>query len=97
MRREEVLSCLRKHSAEIRDHLGVKTLAVFGSVARDDDHSDSDVDVLVDFNGKATFDQYMDLKLYLEDILGRPVDLVTRRALRPILRERIESEAIHVA
>ncbi len=97
MRREEIIKCLRDHSEELRTKLGVRSLAVFGSFARGDARDDSDVDILVDFKERTTFDAYMDLKFYLEDILGRPVDLVTQRALRPMLRERVESEAIDVA
>jgi predicted nucleotidyltransferase len=55
------------------------------------------VDVLVSFEGPADFDRFMELKFYLEDVLGRPVDLVTHPALRPELRARIEREATRVA
>jgi predicted nucleotidyltransferase len=55
----------------------VKTLAVFGSVARDEARPDSDVDILVECRDSATFNGYMDLKLFLEDLLCRPVDLVS--------------------
>ncbi|MGH2456741.1 MAG: nucleotidyltransferase family protein [Candidatus Limnocylindria bacterium] len=52
---------------------------------------------LVEYDGAATFDRYMELKFFLEDLLGRKVDLVTRNALRPRRRPSIESEAIRVA
>jgi predicted nucleotidyltransferase len=55
------------------------------------------VDVLVVFEGRADFDRFMDLKLYLEDLINMKVDLVTQDALRPQLRSGIEQEAIHVA
>ena len=80
-----------------RARFGVRELAVFGSVARGEASDASDLDVLVDFAGPATFDGYMGLKLFLEDSLGVKVDLVTRAALKPRLRERIESEARRVA
>lgn len=76
--------------------MGVKSIAIFGSAARDDARAESDLDVLVEFAGPATFNDYMDLKFFLEDLLGRPVDLVTRRSIRPGLKERIESEARYV-
>ena len=57
----------------------------------------SDVDLLVDFPTSPSFEQYMDLKLTLEDLLRARVDLVTRRGLRPELRQRIEQEAIPLA
>ena len=65
-------------------------------MARGDDREGSDVDILVTFEGKTTYDTFFDLKFYLEDTLGRPVDLVTQNALRPELRPRIEREAIPV-
>lgn len=71
--------------------------ALFGSVARDAARDASDVDVLVEFDGPATFDRYLELKDSLERWLSCPVDLVTRKALRPRLRERIEAEAVRVA
>ncbi len=80
-----------------RERFGVRELAVFGSVARGEASATSDLDVLVDFVGLATFDGFMGLKLFLEDSLGVKVDLVTRAALKPRLRSRIEAEARRVA
>ena len=76
--------------------LKVRSLAVFGSVARGEAKADSDVDILVEFQGPATFDGYMKLKIFLEDVLDRPVDLLTRRAIRPELAPTIEREAVYV-
>lgn len=76
---------------------GVASLAIFGSVARDQAGPQSDVDILVEFDDIATFDRYMGLKIFLEDLLGVPIDLVTPRALKPGLRPLIEHEAIDVA
>jgi hypothetical protein len=81
----------------VRARFGVRDLAIFGSVARGEASEASDVDVLVDFVGPATFDGYMGLKLFLEDTLGARVDLVTRAALKPRLRAGIEAEARRVA
>ena len=55
------------------------------------------MDLLVRFNGPATFDRYMDLKLFLEDLLGRRVDLVTERALREEIRAHVEQDLLRVA
>jgi predicted nucleotidyltransferase len=71
-------------------------LALFGSVARDEAGADSDIDVLVRFDGPATSKRYFGVQFYLEDLLGRPVGLVTDKALRPELRPVIEREAVHV-
>jgi len=95
MRRSETLQKLAVHRDDMIK-LGVKTLAVFGSVARDEARQDSDVDILVEFQDKATFDGYMDLKFFLEDLLGRPVDLVTKKSIRPRLKTQIEGEALYV-
>lgn len=81
MRRSNVLSTLAGHKKEMFA-FGVKLLAIFGPVARDEARQDSDVDILVEFQGPATFNGYMDLKFFLEDLLGRPIDLVTSRSIR---------------
>jgi predicted nucleotidyltransferase len=75
---------------------GVTDLALFGSMVRNTARPDSDVDVLVSFDGPATSARYFGVQFYLEDLLARPVDLVTDKALRPQLRPYIEKEAIHV-
>jgi predicted nucleotidyltransferase len=94
--RDQLLEELRRHRPEIEARFAVKHLSVFGSAARDELRADSDIDVLVEFNGKATFDGYMELKLYLEHLLGRNIDLVTHDAVKPHMRPLIEREAIHV-
>ena len=96
MKRNEILEILRTHRDELQQRFGVKSLAVFGSVARGEAGPESDVDILVEFEGRATFDRYMGLKFFLEDLLGRRVDLVTRKALKPRLRPLVEREAINV-
>ncbi len=75
---------------------GVLDLALFGSTARDTARHDSDIDVLVKFDGPATSARYFGVQFFLEDLLGRPVDLVTDKALRPELRPFIEKEAVRV-
>jgi len=95
MQRERVLRLLRDNRDKI-ELFDVESLAVFGSVARDEASSKSDVDIMVVFRGPATFDQYMDLKFFLEELLGGSVDLVTQKALKPQLRAQVEQEAIYV-
>jgi len=97
MNRILILEALAERQQEIAARYGVKRLALFGSAARDELGPSSDVDVLVEFTGPATFGAYMDLKFYLEDLLGRPVDLVTDKAVRDELRPYIEKEMIRVA
>ena len=97
MEKQVVLTQLKSCIGEIRQRFSVKALAIFGSIARDDAVDGSDVDVLVVFDKKAGFDLFMDLKFYMEDLLGTQVDLVTDKALRPQVRREIEREMIHVA
>ncbi len=96
MTRDEVLRLLKSVKPELTRRFGVVDLALFGSLARDTAHSDSDVDILVTFDGAATSARYFGLQFYLEDLLGRPVDLVTDKALRQELRPFVEREALHV-
>ncbi len=95
MTRSNIISILRKHQTELT-RLGVKSLSLFGSFARGDDRPDSDVDILVEFEGRATFDRFMDTKFYLEEILGRRVDLVMPQAIKPRMKPRIMQDLVHV-
>jgi len=96
MNRDEVLALLAKNKKFLESQYGVRRLALFGSIARQTAGADSDVDVLVEFAGPATARRYFGVQFHLEDLLGRPVDLVTEKALRPELRPIIEREAIGV-
>ena len=94
------LAHLQQLAPQLRDLAiahGGESLQVFGSVVKGTAMQGSDVDLLVDFQRSPSFEQFMDLKLALEDLLNSPVDLVTRRGLRAELRERIEREAISLA
>ena len=96
MRRDEVLQTLHQHYHKLVENYGITSLALFGSVARDEATDTSDVDVLVDFGAPPTFDQYMGLKIFLEDLLQRRVDVVTRRAMKERVRPFVEKEAVRV-
>jgi predicted nucleotidyltransferase len=95
--RERVLSLLSALAPELRRRFNVAHLALFGSVARGVPAPSSDVDLLVEFDGRPTFDDFIGLKLELEEALGRRVDLVTPDAMRPRMRKVIEQDLIHVA
>ena len=97
MNRQEVLQILHEALPGLRERFGLQDLAIFGSVARDEAGPDSDVDVLVTFEGRTGFRAFMGLQFELEAILGAKVDLVTPKAMRPTLRPRIERDLIHVA
>ena len=96
MDRQSILDTLRAESPNLRKKYSVKSLAVFGSMARGDDREGSDVDILVAFEGPATFDNFMGLKLDLEELVGRRVDLLTPKSLRPDMQAEIEKEALLV-
>jgi uncharacterized protein len=96
MNRARTLRLLAEHKATLAQRFGVTQLALFGSTVRDTARSDSDVDILVAFDGPATSQRYFGVQFYLEDLLGRPVDLVTDKALRSELRPYIEREAVRV-
>ena len=96
MDRQTILDRLTAEAPGLRKKYGVKSLSVFGSMARGDDREESDVDVLVSFEGKATFDNFIGLKLDLEDLFGRSVDLLTPKCLGPEMQVEIEREAILV-
>ncbi len=96
MERNEIIALIHKHYEQLTE-LGVSSLAVFGSVARDEASKASDVDILVEFEGKATFDRFMDTKFFLEDLLGMRVDLVMPEAIRPRLKPYIMQDLVYVA
>ncbi len=91
-----VVEMLRKNEDTIKKRYGVKRIGIFGSFARGEEREGSDVDILVEFDkGRKTFDNYMDLKYFLQDLFGRDVDLVTAQALKPQLKEDILHEVIY--
>jgi uncharacterized protein len=94
--RAQTLSALGQHKTEMQRRFGVASLALFGSRARDQSRTHSDIDLLVEFDGPAASARYFGLQFFLEDLLGGPVDLVTNQALRPELRPFVERDAIHV-
>lgn len=96
MKRTQTLEVLTRIKPELAQRFGVVRLALFGSTARDEARPDSDVDIVVAFDGPATSQRYFGVQFSLEDALGCPVDLVTEKALRPELRPFIEQEAVNV-
>lgn len=97
MRKDEALQFLKAHKQEMMECFGVKHLALFGSTVRDEASDDSDLDVLVEFEGGETYRNYFDLLFFLEDHLHCEIDLVCRDAVRPQLKPYIEKEALYVA
>ena len=96
MTREELLALLARHKPVLAERFGVASLRLFGSFARGTAREDSDVDVLVRFIRPPSPDDYFGAQFYLEDLLGRSVDLVSETALRERLRPYVERDAIAV-
>ena len=91
--REKVLSIIGNHDKEIRS-FGVRKLGLFGSFARGEERVVSDLDFVVQFE-HASFDSYMDLKYFLEELFGMPVDLVLSDSIKPRLRPYILQETLY--
>lgn len=96
MDRDEILALLKSRKRQLKK-FGVHSLSVFGSFARNQGRKNSDVDILVDFEKPVGLFEFARLQLYLEETLGRKVDLVTPEALRAELRDDILREAIRAA
>jgi predicted nucleotidyltransferase len=91
-----VLELLDINGVELRQKYHVRKIGIFGSESRNEASVSSDVDILVEFESPVDFFEFIDLKEYLERLLNRRVDLVTTKALKPQLRDRILQEAVYV-
>jgi uncharacterized protein len=97
MNRDEILSFLRTHKDEITQRYGVIRLGLFGSFAREEASETSDIDIAIELvPAKKTFSNFFAFKRYLEKEFGRKVDLGIESALKPLAREMIGKEIIHV-
>ena len=91
---QEILSVLQAHKDVLRQRFSAQRIGLFGSCARGSAHPDSDVDILVELS-EPTFDHYIDMKFYLEDLLGAPVDLVLADCVKPRLQPIIAQEVVY--
>lgn len=89
------IEILKRHENTIKKQYGVKKIGVFGSFAKGEERGSSDIDVLVEFEKPVDFFEFIDLQNFLKSILKRKVDLVTPKALKPRLKDRILSEVIY--
>ena len=97
MKRSNVLHILRAHQTEFTRQYHVKSLSLFGSVARDEAGDESDVDLLVEFSQPIGLFLFIEFQQRLEALLGGRVDLGTLRSLKPRIKEQVLQEAIRVA
>ena len=95
MERDKALQILSEHKAELAQKHGVKSIAIFGSTARDEARPDSDVDILVEFERPVGYFKLADISFYLEEKLGQEVDLATPGALRSPVRERVYKDLVY--
>jgi predicted nucleotidyltransferase len=93
---EEIKRILLRHKEELKKRFKVKTIGVFGSFVRGEQKRQSDVDVLVEFEEPVGLFEFMDLEMYLTDLLGVKVDLVSKKALRPHIGQHILEEVIMI-
>jgi uncharacterized protein len=96
MDREQVISKISEFRLELQDQFGVQHLYLFGSFSRNEASPDSDIDFLVEFSRPTGLFGLASLQLYLEDKLGRKVDIGTPQSLKPYIREEVERDALLV-
>lgn len=97
MKREQVIKLIKQESETLKNQYLVKSLLLFGSVARDDARADSDIDLIVEFSQSVGLFHFIALKQYLEKILGCEVDLATYRSLKPYMKKQVLEEAVLVS
>ncbi len=88
-----VIDILKRHEREIKKRFGVRRIGLFGSFARGEQKDTSDVDILVEFE-EPTFDNFMNLAFFLEDLFGRRVELVTPDSLSPYIAPYVKKEVV---
>ena len=92
---KDIEATLKAHKNELSMDYHVSELGIFGSYAKGEQRGKSDVDILVELE-KPTFDHYMDLQFFLEDLLGRSVDLVLADSVKPRLKALVTEETVYV-
>ena len=96
MNRNEIIKFLREHKTEFSDRFGVTQLGLAGSVARGEDTSDSDIDIIVSLDSPNTFRSFFGLLHFLQDSLPHKIDLATEASLKPIVKEQIMKDIRYV-
>jgi len=95
MKHVDAVAILAGHKGELRERFNVKNIGVFGSIVKGKQHTRSDIDVLVEFEKPVGLFDFMALEEYLSSLLGAKVDLVSKKALKPKIGERILSEVVY--
>jgi predicted nucleotidyltransferase len=94
--RQDILASLKTLKGEVAREYSVKTIGVFGSIARNEQTGKSDIDLLVEFSKPVGFVTFMRLENFLSEKLGKQVDLVTSDSLKPVIRQDVLAEVIYV-
>ena len=94
--KSEILSKLKENYIFLSETFKVKKIGLFGSYVRNDQNSESDIDILVEFSAPISLFEYIDLEDFLHSILGNKVDLVSEKGLKPILKVNILREVVYV-
>jgi uncharacterized protein len=97
MKKKDVLDILKNQKEELHRQFHVKSLSLFGSVARDEATEVSDVDLLVEFDAPTGYFGLIALQDHLEELLRCPVDVGTAQSLKPRIRDQVIQESVHVA
>ncbi len=87
---------LKKNNKQLRKQFHLKSIGVFGSHASGKSRAGSDVDILVEYSRSVDFFEFLELKEHLEALLGKKVDLVTKRALKPLIKKEILKQVVYV-
>ena len=93
---DKIIEIIEKHKEELRRRYGVKEIGIFGSFVRGEAKENSDVDILVEFERPIGFFKFLELEEYLSNLIGRKVDLVSKKALKPQIGKYILEEVVTV-
>ena len=96
LNRNDVLDLLRQHKPIMKERFGVSEISLYGSFARDEATEDSDIDVVVKFDGSPSAKSYFGAQIYLEDVFGRSVDLARKHELRKEILPYVDRDLINV-
>jgi len=92
----EIKEIIQEHKKDLRDKYGVEMIGIFGSYVRGEQAEDSDIDVLVELENPIGFFRFLELEEHLEKITGLKVDLVTKKALKPVMGKYILDELVAI-
>jgi len=96
MKINQIKGVLQKNMDILKSQYGVKTIGVFGSFSRGDERGGSDIDMLVEFSKPVGFFKFIELEEFLGKLTGKKVDLVTKKALKPAIKNEIMQEVSYV-